>query len=107
MDSKASAALHGILGLCQRAGKIQLGTDMALLSVKGGKAFLALLDEGASENTAKKAADACSFYHVPLVQLPEGLLDSACGRDGRMLGAVCDAGFAAKITSICAEQQEL
>lgn len=107
MDAKTETALRGLLGLCQRAGKLQTGTDMALAAVKGGKALIILIDGGAAANTVKKAADACIYYHVPLITLPEGLLGSASGKDGRMLGAVLDAGFANRIQSLTAEQQTL
>ena len=97
-------ALQGMLGLCQRAGKLQSGTDIALTALRGGKGRLILLDEQASENTMKKVTDACIYYHAPWVQLPAGLLGAATGKDGRMAAAVTDAGFAARLQAICAEE---
>ncbi len=100
----ARDAVRGLLGLAQRAGKLLTGTDTALSSLRAGKAKLALLDRGASENTVKKATDACIYYHVPLLFLESGLLGMACGREGRMIGIVTDQGFAGKILSLTAGQ---
>ena len=41
--------LSGLIGLCMRARQLVLGTDMALKAVRGGKAAVILMDEGASE----------------------------------------------------------
>lgn len=101
----SEAALRGLLGLCQRAGKLQSGGDMALAAVRGGKARAALVDGGASANTVKKITDACIYYHVPLLKLPEGMLGSACGHEGRMIAAVCDAGFATRIKSLMTDAE--
>lgn len=98
-------ALRGLLGLAQRAGRLQTGGDIAIAAVKTGKAVIALVDESASENTVKKISDACIYYHVPLYHLPEGLLEMSCGRSGRVVAALTDAGFAAKIQSILSEEE--
>lgn len=100
----ASAAVRGLLGLAQRAGKLQTGADMALSALRSGKARLALVDCDASENTVKKATDACIYYHVPLLFLESGMLGMACGREGRMIGVLTDKGFAEKILSLTAGQ---
>lgn len=80
--------IEGLLGLCCRAGQITLGAEMALKEIKAGRAALVLVDEGASEGTKKKIADACAYRHVALHMLPVDCLSRACGRDGRMAGAV-------------------
>ena len=97
-------ALRGLIGLCQRAGKLQSGTDMAIAAIRADKGRLALVDGQASENTVKKMTDACIYYHVPSVMLPAGLLGAATGKDGRMAAAVTDAGFALRLQAICAER---
>ena len=94
--------LRGLLGLSQRAGRLMTGMDNTLSAIRSGKAILVLMDEGAAENTMKKLTDACIYYHAPLVKLPEGLLSLACGRDGRMLGALTDQGFAEKVKGLMA-----
>jgi len=96
--------MRGLLGLSQRAGRLITGTDSVLTAIKSGKACLVLADQGAAENTLKKVKDACIYYHAPVMYLSEGLLESATGRDGRMLGALTDPGFAQKIQEIMAEE---
>jgi len=100
---KNENALRGMLGLCQRAGMLQSGTDVALTAIRNGKCRLALIDADASENTVKKITDACIYYHAPYLVLGPGLLGQACGRDGRMTAAVTEAGFAARLQALAAE----
>ena len=91
--------------ICQRAGKLQSGGDMALAAIRSGKARVAVVDAQASANTVKKITDACIYYHVPLLTLPDGLLGAACGREGRMIAAVCDAGFASRLQMLMTEAE--
>ncbi|MBQ7455676.1 MAG: ribosomal L7Ae/L30e/S12e/Gadd45 family protein [Clostridia bacterium] len=98
-------ALRGLLGLCQRAGCLKSGTDMAVNAIRAGKARLAVVDEEASGNTKKRISDACIYYHVPLQELPPDLLGGATGKSGRMAAAVTDAGFAAKIGALLKQNQ--
>ena len=89
------ARIDGLLGLAMRAGQLTPGADLALREIKAQKAALVLVDAGASENTKKKLQDACAFRRVPLHTMEAGLLDRACGRDGRMAaslkkGGICD-----------------
>ena len=80
--------VSGLLGLASRSGQIILGADLALREIRSGRAALVLLDQGASEGTRKKIADACAYRSIPLHMLPEGELSWACGKDGRMAAAV-------------------
>lgn len=82
------AKIEGLLGLACRAGQITLGAEMALREIRAGRAGLALLDADASEGTQKKIRDACAYRQVPLHILPGEALSQACGREGRMAGAV-------------------
>ena len=50
-------ALRGMLGLCQRSGKLQSGTDTVIRSIRSGACRLALIDGGATANTVKKITD--------------------------------------------------
>lgn len=96
--------LRGMLGLAQRAGKLISGTDLTVAAVRSGKAVVALLDAGASENAEKKLSDACKSHGVPLMRLPEELLAESTGKDGRMMGALTDRGFAEKIILLIREE---
>ena len=92
--------LRGLMGLCQRAGKMQSGTDLVVKAIRGGSCRLALIDREAAANTVKKITDSCIYYHVPYLLLPAGLLAEACGREGRMTAAVLDAGFAERLRTL-------
>ena len=98
--------LRGLLGIAMRAGRLITGADTVLNTVRAGKAQLVLADEAASENTLKKVKDACIYHHAAIMYLPQGLLESATGRDGRMLGVLTDQGFARKIQEIMAEDRQ-
>ena len=98
-------AFFGLLGLCQRAGCLKSGADMAVAAVRSGKARLVLADGEAAPNTKKKLSDACIYYRVPLLLLPPGLLEAAIGKSGRMAAAVTDAGFAARLTALHEKNQ--
>ncbi len=91
--------LQGMIGLCQRAGKLESGTSLAEAAIRSGRCCLALVDSSASANTVKRMNDSCSFYGVSLIKLPPGLLEKACGKSNRMAAAVTDAGFAEKMMS--------
>ncbi len=94
MDEKK---LSGLIGLCMRARQLTLGTDMALRTVREGRAALLLMDAGASANLRKKLKDASAFHHVPLGELPEGLLDRAAGQEGKMAAAVLRGTLAEQV----------
>ena len=98
--------LRGLLGLSQRAGRLLTGMDNTLAAIRSGKACLVLMDESAAENTVKKLTDACIYYHAPLMKLPQGLLEGATGREGRMMGALTDAGFADKAKGLIADTEK-
>ena len=95
--------IAGILGLCQRAGALKTGVEMAESAIKRGGAKLALIDAGIAARGRKDIGDACAFAKVPLAELPEGLMALAIGKSGRMAACVMDAGFARKIRDLLAE----
>lgn len=99
----AADRLRGLLGLSQRAGRLVTGMDTTLSAIRSGKSCLVLVDESAAENTMKKLTDACIYYHAPLMKLPQGLLEDATGRSGRMMGALTDTGFADKAKGLIAD----
>ncbi len=92
-----STGIKGLLGLALRAGQVTTGADMALKEIRAGRAALALLDAGASAGTRKKISDACAYRNVPLHILPEGEIDRACGREGRMVAAVKPGALCAQM----------
>ena len=98
--------LEGLLGLCCRAGQITLGAEMALKEIKAGRAALALVDESASEGTKKKIADACAYRHLPMHMLPADCLSRACGRDGRMAGAVKEGKLCQQLQLLLTQSED-
>ncbi len=89
--------LKGILGLAFKAQQLVPGAEMSLKLIKEGKAGLALLEPGASENTRKKVRDACNHYQVQVILLDAGQLGMACGRPGMAAAAVKPGNFAQMI----------
>ena len=83
------------LGFAQKAGKVRSGEFAAEKAVKSGKAFAAVLDKAASENSAKHWSDICSSAGVPLI-LAEGV-GKAIGREAHMIACITDMGFAQMI----------
>lgn len=92
--------LLGLLGLCARAGRLVSGEDTAEKLIRSGKAQLAFIDEGASDNARKAMNNACTTYGVELITLPEGELGRMSGKPGRKAAATADEGFANSMKNI-------
>lgn len=74
----------GNIGLCVRARKVVLGTELVCDALKSGVAKLVISVGDASQNTAKRLRDRCAYYGVRLVVLPctGEELAAAVGRGG-------------------------
>lgn len=93
--------ISNLLGLAQRAQKLETGTDFTLKAITSQKARLVVLASDVSENLDKKMRDKSSFYEVPLISpLTVDELSIAIGRE-RSVVAVMDAGFAKAILKLC------
>ncbi|SFP83101.1 Ribosomal protein L7Ae [Butyrivibrio proteoclasticus] len=93
MDSKEK--ILGMLGLCQRAGKLKSGEFAVLEAIRKKTAVMVIVSEDASDNTKKEFSDKCSYYNVPFYLY--GNMDElghAIGKDVRTSLAITDAGFA-------------
>ena len=90
----------GSLGLAMKAGRVQSGEENCLKLVKAGAAFLLLIDAGASAASKKTATDACAHYNVPYRLIPAGDLGQAIGKSGRMVAAITDRAFAARLGAL-------
>ena len=101
----AETKLFNSLGLCRRAGKCQSGEFAAERAVKAGKAKLVLLEESASENTKARFSALCEGRKVPLKLVPE--VGRAIGREGHVVMAVTDTGFANMIRDAVASETEV
>ncbi len=89
--------LRGLIGLCRRAGQLTLGADMAVKQLQSQACGAALIDESAAPNTLKRVTKAAERAQVPLLTLPEGLLDQATGQSGRIAAAVRRGSLADQI----------
>lgn len=76
--------LSGMLGLCARARKLFIGSDIAVESVRGGRASLLLVASDASENTKKKVFNCARYYEVTCYEIPLGIaeLGHCIGKEG-------------------------
>lgn len=88
-----------MLGMAQRAGKIASGETAAENAIKGGKAFLVLVAEDASENTKKKFENMCRYRRIPYCFYgTKKAIGAALGKDERASLAVTDQAFASGIS---------
>ena len=84
----------GLLGLAEKAGKVQSGEFSTEKAVKSGRAYLCLVSEEASENTKKLFRNMCTYYEVPLYFWGKKEdLGAAIGREFRASVALTDTGF--------------
>ena len=65
MEKIASA-----LGLCRRAGKLVMGTELVLEAVRREKVVLVLMAEDTAENAAEKLSALCGHRSVPCRRIP-------------------------------------
>jgi len=86
-----------VLGLAQRAGKTCAGGAMVTEAIRSRKKpELVILCSDASDNTAKRISDACSFHGVELVRAELSMEELAAALGKSNLSAcVCinDRGF--------------
>ncbi len=89
-----------MLGLARRAGKVALGTPLALQALHKRKAFLLIVSASASSATQKKMSTQSAFYNIPLitVNIPPEAFSHLLGKDAPIVSvAVTDEGFAAEL----------
>jgi hypothetical protein len=92
--------MKGLMGLCVRAGQAVFGEEGCRKEITGGRSGAVLLDGGASDGTRKRYTDWCATAEVPLILLPEGLLEEATGKPGRAM-AVLKGSFADRMIREC------
>ncbi len=88
-------AIYGAMGMTQRAGKCVSGDYATEKAVKGGHAYVAVLDDDASAATKARYAGYCQRADIPLLIMKD--MGRAIGKPGRMTAAITDAGFARMI----------
>ena len=89
-----------LLGLAQRAGKINSGEEMVVKAIQDQKAKLVFLAHDAAPNLTKKIHDKSDYYQVEIITVFSTLeLSIAVGKSRKVL-AVTDAGFTKKMRSL-------
>lgn len=99
--------LLSMLGLCRRAGKLAVGSDIAVDSVLSGKAVLVIAASDASRHTVKKLFSTAHMCNVKALELKrtKDQLGAAVGKYCAV-AAVEDAGFARKIAELAKTESE-
>ena len=94
------------LGLAMKSGKIVSGEQAVQSALKNKKCSLLIVARDATENTKKRMIQSAVFSGIPYLQWGEKeALGRALGKADRSSVAVCDAGFAKKISSLCQENE--
>ena len=97
--------LLSLLGVCRRAGKITIGCDPVIESVKKGESSLVIFAKNTSENTRKTVLSAVAQSEVEVLNLDYDKEDISVS-----LGKLCavasinDKGFAKKLLSLAGEK---
>ncbi len=95
--------LKGILGLCRKAGKMSLGHDAAVTSIKKRKAKLVITCCDASDRLKNEIKDECTFdgRNIPYIDAPFEMKEFALCINARAgVVSIDDRGFAEKLYSI-------
>lgn len=94
-----SNKVYGLLGLCQKAGKLVSGEFSCETAIKKKEAYLLLLAKDASDNTRKLFKDRCSYRNIPFMEYgTKEELGQAIGKVKRASVAITDINFANKIS---------
>ncbi len=92
MDNKTKAL--NLLGLAQRARKLQSGSPTVLTNIRSKQAKLVVIAEDASQNTKKQFLDKCDYYGIPsYITFSKAEISKAIGKE-RTVCAFTDNGFA-------------
>lgn len=100
--------IKGLLGLCRKAGKSGSGEFQCEEAIRRRTARLMLIAGDASDNTRKRFHDRCSFYHIPIYDVPftKEELGQAMGLEARSCAAVCEEGLARLIQTELEERSK-
>lgn len=101
--------LTGLLGLCRKAGKAQVGEECAALAAKAHKARLILLSADAGESLLRLARRLEETGNCPVLSVPltKAELGGAVGRASCAILAITDVGLAnAAVKKLAADDPE-
>ncbi len=98
-----SDKLNGLLGLCRKAGKISLGHDATVTSIKKRKAKLVITCCDASDRLKNEIQDECTFdgRNIPYIDASFNMKElSLCINARAGVISIDDQGFAKKLITI-------
>lgn len=95
MTDGKNERLASAVGLCRKAGKIAVGTDMVCDAIRAHRVLLVLASKLASDNTKKKISDCCAFYCVKLhfSEMSPEELGTAIGKGPTACVGITDENF--------------
>ncbi len=92
--------LAGLLGIAKKAGRVVAGTNLVTDSIRAGSVskcpFAVFLGADVSENTRKRITNCCTYYEVPLYDIPLTVAEigDAIGKSGSTSAVgITDAGL--------------
>lgn len=88
--------LLSLLGLAKKAGRLAVGTENSIDSVRKGKSALVVASESVSEGTKKLINDKTAYYKTEAVFIPVDTttFGKAFGKTATACVSVNDQGFA-------------
>ncbi len=92
----------GLLGLCDKAGTLSFGANLACEAVSRG-APLAIVSSDVSSNTEKRIRDKCSFYgsRFKKVSYTSSAIGHAIGKESAIAAvAVTDGGLSGRLIEL-------
>ena len=90
--------LLGMIGLCNRSGKIIIGSERIAQAAQRGQVKLLVCAQDTGVNTQKTVEKIAKNHHIPLLVLfSKEELGPMAGKQEASVVAVCDKGFAASI----------
>ena len=92
--------LAGLIGIAKKAGRVIAGTNLVTDCIRSGSAskcpYAVFLASDVSENTRKRITNCCSYYEVPLYDIPLTIAEvgDAIGKSGSTAAVgITDAGL--------------
>ena len=93
--------LLNLLGLCRRAGKLNIGNDLVIDDILNNKSRLVVMASDLSKNTEKKILLNCYRYNAKSIKINR-TKDELSWAVGKYCGvaSVIDSGFAKKLAQL-------
>ncbi len=97
--------LTGLLSICRKAGRMEIGFALMLEALKAGKVRGVVMTADVSPKTHKEVCYHCGRAGVPVCDLPltQMQLGAAIGRKAAVAG-ILDDGFFDRILELCEAQ---